>query len=774
MRKLISKIAGTLLGLSLGLGVCASFVFGSKPAKNVLADNVTLAYSAGTTTNMTGNNDAATLGLDASKWSVVGAKGGNSNFPGLNKNNYIALYYNATASNTLTVTNLDGNTITSISITWNGTFSNGVVKVGGAAVTGTSGTYSINSTSFLVTNGNTSNVQVQIKSIVINYSTSAATSLDAITSIGGTVSASVSKAGTYDWDFSNITVNGTVSGSSNQNVTDYVDLSSTTAIPSAIGACTVSVTATKKSTVTGSATSLTNPSISGDVGAAKLSYTFTMTQEVMIQKSGSYALENNNPKSSTATCTDHDPIEIAWASNQVQKNGTDMQFQTTNGYLYNTTEIPGTLVSVVVTATAQSFTVYYGNSEHPTSGTTPGGKYFTVQGVGSTPKASQVLVTFEVSDKPQVQLYATNINLDITDGAATPTVTDGTAAVSGYHLTSDDDYVASITGDGKVQPTGYGKVSISVTKDEDSGHVYLAGSFIVTVGDSSKQASIMEFTAKASDAEANRTSDDGVVWTITANQSENDFSDVYGINYGTAKNTVTSLVLSAPANEQRIIKNVVVEATSATAGSTISVSVGETALSISKSNSLTGSVSTFNFSGNTSGAITITISGTASSKYGVKSIAVLYVGDQATSFASTFLGAISCNDKGTSKPTFNIKSGETHWTWALLEAEYNGLGDTDKAKFAPGATGVSSTISACVARYDYIVGKYFKGGLDTTLISSDFMSRNPAPIVGANAVTTNYNNNNNSSTVIIVVVALTSITSIGVLLVIKRKRSLVK
>ena len=131
---------------------------------------VTIAYSGSTTTNMTGNNDAATLGLDATSWSVVGAKGSASNLPGLNKSHYIALYYNANGSNTLTVTNTAGATITSITIAYSGTYNNGVVKVGGNTVAISDGAYPINASSFEITNGNTSNVQVRITSIVITYS----------------------------------------------------------------------------------------------------------------------------------------------------------------------------------------------------------------------------------------------------------------------------------------------------------------------------------------------------------------------------------------------------------------------------------------------------------------------------------------------------------------------------------------------------------------------------------------------------------------------------
>ena len=132
--------------------------------------DVTLQYTGSTTTNMTGNNDATILGLDATAWSVVGAKGGSNNFPGLNKSHYIALYYASSGSNTITVSNLGNNTISSIVITYTGAnYNNGKVLVNGSEVTGTDGSYNINANSFVVTNGNTSNIQVRISSIVITY-----------------------------------------------------------------------------------------------------------------------------------------------------------------------------------------------------------------------------------------------------------------------------------------------------------------------------------------------------------------------------------------------------------------------------------------------------------------------------------------------------------------------------------------------------------------------------------------------------------------------------
>lgn len=133
--------------------------------------SVTMAYSGSTTTNMTGNNDAALVGLDATDWSVVGAKGANSNFPGLNKAGDIRLYYHQDGSNTITVTALnDSFTISNIVITYTSSdYNNGKVFVGNNEVTIENGAYAINSTSFVVTNGNTSNVQVRISNIEINY-----------------------------------------------------------------------------------------------------------------------------------------------------------------------------------------------------------------------------------------------------------------------------------------------------------------------------------------------------------------------------------------------------------------------------------------------------------------------------------------------------------------------------------------------------------------------------------------------------------------------------
>ena len=138
---------------------------------------VTLAYTGTTTSNMDVEaNNATIVGLDETKWNVKAAKGDNSNAPGLNKAGDIRLYYGDPTSNTITVTSLDETvTISTIVITYTGDdYSNGKILVNDAAVTGTDGTYEINANSFTITNGNTTNVQVRIKNIVINYTTGAA------------------------------------------------------------------------------------------------------------------------------------------------------------------------------------------------------------------------------------------------------------------------------------------------------------------------------------------------------------------------------------------------------------------------------------------------------------------------------------------------------------------------------------------------------------------------------------------------------------------------
>ena len=110
-----------------------------------------------------------------------------------------------------------------------------------------------------------------------------------------------------------------------------------------------------------------------------------------------------------------------------------------------------------------------------------------------------------------------------------------------------------------------------------------------------------------------------------------------------------------------------------------------------------------------------------------------------------------------------------------LEAIWSDLASNDKYPSLPSAQKTilaeaerdesGNVVERAMARYDYLTGKYS--------LSNFINGRTPVSFAGSNYVVPG-NTATTNSTIVIVVVALTSITSIGVLLVIKRKRSLIK
>lgn len=145
-------------------------------------------------------------------------------------------------------------------------------------------------------------------------------------------------------------------------------------------------------------------------GVGKL---WALTYKLTIDKSDfnttSYAA-NNNEKTSNAVCTTDNTktFQVKWTSNQVMKNGDNMQWQKSKGYIYNSTNL-GTITSVTVTSTAGSFTTYYGTSSQPSSGTSGSGKGFFKTSVGSaTGTTSKVEVVFEVTETHTLTYSATN------------------------------------------------------------------------------------------------------------------------------------------------------------------------------------------------------------------------------------------------------------------------------------------------------------------------------------------------------------------------------
>lgn len=122
---------------------------------------------------------------------------------------------------------------------------------------------------------------------------------------------------------------------------------------------------------------------------------YTLTIDASDFNTTSYAA-NNNSKTSVAVAEDSSTYDVDWSSNQVMKNSNNMQWQKSNGYIYNETDL-GSIISVTVTSSAGTFTKYYGTTEHPTSGTSVGtdNGYFTVKVGSATGTTSSVVIVFE-------------------------------------------------------------------------------------------------------------------------------------------------------------------------------------------------------------------------------------------------------------------------------------------------------------------------------------------------------------------------------------------
>lgn len=185
--------------------------------------------------------------------------------------------------------------------------------------------------------------------------------------------------------------------------------------------------------------------------------TYTLTISASDFNTTSYAA-NNNEKTSYAVCTTNNSktYQVLWTSYQVMKNGDNMQWQKSNGYIYNSTDL-GTINSVTVNSSAGSFTTYYGTSEHPTSGTTVGNGFFTTKVGSATGTTSSVVISFTITeggtnpptptnpiirygshDNVTLEMWGSNTLVDIADGAE---VEEGTEVT--FRATADFGYTLS-------------------------------------------------------------------------------------------------------------------------------------------------------------------------------------------------------------------------------------------------------------------------------------------------------------------------------------------
>ena len=180
-------------------------------------------------------------------------------------------------------------------------------------------------------------------------------------------------------------------------------------------------------------------------GAWATEYKLTITASDF--NTTSYAA-NNNEKPSTAVCTTDatKTFEVKWTSNQVMKNGSNMQWQKSNGYLYNSTNL-GTIKNVTVTSSAGTFTTYYGTSEHPTSGTTVGNGFFTVKVGSATGTSSKVEVVFEIGGSVVDQVSAPTFSPDGGTYTETQSVTlsCATEGTTIYYTTNGDNPTTNST-----------------------------------------------------------------------------------------------------------------------------------------------------------------------------------------------------------------------------------------------------------------------------------------------------------------------------------------
>lgn len=119
---------------------------------------------------------------------------------------------------------------------------------------------------------------------------------------------------------------------------------------------------------------------------------YTLTINTSDFSTASYAA-NDGDHSVTATAGDGITMNVGYKSSNVMQSSSKMQFKSTPGYIYNTTDL-GTIKSVT-NKDASNLATYYGTEEHPTSGTTVGNGFFTVQANGGTGKASSITVVFE-------------------------------------------------------------------------------------------------------------------------------------------------------------------------------------------------------------------------------------------------------------------------------------------------------------------------------------------------------------------------------------------
>ena len=163
---------GTVTGVAAGSATITATAGGFTATCEVTVSlKGVLEYTAGSTTNMGASGNASTLGLNSSLFSVDSDKGKTANYPGLNKDNDIRLYYDSTGDGTSFTVSIDNDyTITTVIIDFKSNAAKASVYAGSTVVSGSAEyAYDINDSSFKVKNTSTTSGTVQINSIEIFY-----------------------------------------------------------------------------------------------------------------------------------------------------------------------------------------------------------------------------------------------------------------------------------------------------------------------------------------------------------------------------------------------------------------------------------------------------------------------------------------------------------------------------------------------------------------------------------------------------------------------------
>ena len=130
----------------------------------------------------------------------------------------------------------------------------------------------------------------------------------------------------------------------------------------------------------------------------------------------------------------------------------------------------------------------------------------------------------------------------------------------------------------------------------------------------------------------------------------------------------------------------------------------------------------------------------------------------AIAFATIMNDYITCNNSGTTAPTFR-----TGFAWTSFANVYANLDSTSQSLLKSNNP-TNTEVAEYVARYDYIVGKY------GTSTYSDFIGRNPSPIGNHRFSMFASEMTNNATAIIVVIASILAISTFAGYFIVRRKK----